>query len=70
MKDSKETYAIYRNVVIDPLDIIMKEQDALMLPIILEKDTSSIEEFVGQIKVDFANQFIGGGCLRNGCVQE
>jgi len=25
---------------------------------------------VGDIKIDFANRYVGGGCLTNGCVQE
>jgi len=33
-------------------------------------DETSIESYYGQIKVDFANKFIGGGALSSGCVQE
>ncbi len=36
----------------------------------LRSDTESIEDFTGQVKVDFANKFIGGGALHKGCVQE
>ncbi len=36
----------------------------------IQSDNASIEDFNGSLKVDFANRFIGGGCLRNGCVQQ
>ena len=35
------------------------------------KDEGGIEDFkANSIQVDFANKFIGGGCLSSGCVQE
>ena len=36
----------------------------------IKEDTASIEEFYGCIKADFANQYLGGGSLMTGCVQE
>ena len=36
----------------------------------LAKDTTSIEQFIGDFKTDFANKYLGGGVLRTGCVQE
>lgn len=30
----------------------------------------NIEEYKGQLMVDFANKHLGGGVLKNGCVQE
>lgn len=36
----------------------------------IRSDTESIEDFTGNVKVDFANKFIGGGALVHGCVQE
>lgn len=34
------------------------------------QDKESIEEYFGEVKVDFANKFIGGGSFHTGCVQE
>jgi poly(ADP-ribose) glycohydrolase len=36
----------------------------------MQSDKASIEDFIGEVKVDFANKFIGGGALHSGCVQE
>ncbi len=36
----------------------------------IEQNDTSIEDFYGHGKVDFANKFIGGGALHGGCVQE
>ena len=33
-------------------------------------DKDSIENYFGDVKVDFANKYIGGGSLTAGCVQE
>lgn len=33
-------------------------------------DNASIEDYYGDLKVDFANSYIGGGALSGGCVQE
>lgn len=41
-----------------------------MSEIVMKADNDSIENYYGQIKVDFANRFIGGGALSYGCVQE
>lgn len=41
-----------------------------MIKPIITKDEASIEEYFGEIKADFANKFIGGGALGQGCVQE
>lgn len=50
---------------------IMKSVENLpMMPVSFESDSASIEDFTGSLKVDFANKFIGGGALGNGCVQE
>lgn len=38
------------------------------LPVI-GHDRESIEEYYGEVKVDFANKFIGGGSFHAGCVQ-
>lgn len=40
----------------------------MVLPIIAEND-ESIEEYYGDVKIDFANKFIGGGAFHSGCVQ-
>jgi hypothetical protein len=37
---------------------------------VIKPNHASIEEFTGLAKVDFANKFIGGGALHDGCVQE
>ncbi|KAH9601373.1 Poly(ADP-ribose) glycohydrolase [Trypanosoma melophagium] len=42
---------------------------ALMQNVITRAD-GFIEESYGNLQVDFANKFIGGGVLRSGCVQE
>lgn len=36
----------------------------------IEKNGVSIEQFFGTIKIDFANQYIGGGALWAGNLQE
>jgi len=41
-----------------------------MLKYHMQSDKASIEDFIGEVKVDFANKFIGGGALHSGCVQE
>lgn len=41
-----------------------------MGPYKMEQDHVSIEQFYGDLKVDFANKFLGGGALMSGCVQE
>lgn len=41
----------------------------MKLPIIAQ-DKESIEEYFGDVKVDFANKYIGGGSFGGGCVQE
>ena len=41
-----------------------------MLPFEIAADNSSIEHYYGSLKVDFANEFIGGGSLIGGNVQE
>jgi hypothetical protein len=41
-----------------------------MIPYKLRKDDESIESFSGSGKVDFANEYIGGGALHGPCVQE
>jgi poly(ADP-ribose) glycohydrolase len=41
-----------------------------MSKIRVESNDADIEHFIGDIKVDFANEYIGGGCLGDGCVQE
>jgi poly(ADP-ribose) glycohydrolase len=33
-------------------------------------DNARIEDLPADIKVDFANKFVGGGVLEHGCVQE
>lgn len=37
---------------------------------IISNDDDDIESHFGKLKVDFANMYIGGGCLHSGCVQE
>ncbi len=41
-----------------------------MSHIIWAEDSSSIEDFYGDLKIDFANKYIGGGALMSGCVQQ
>jgi hypothetical protein len=41
-----------------------------MCKVTFEKDDTSIEDFYGDLKADFANKFLGGGALMSGCVQE
>ena len=41
-----------------------------MCKITIASDTASIEDYYGDLKVDFANSYIGGGALSSGCVQE
>ena len=41
----------------------------MMMPIIAENNVS-IEDYYGDVKIDFANKFIGGGAFHSGCVQE
>jgi poly(ADP-ribose) glycohydrolase len=41
-----------------------------MIPYKLRRDNESIESFSGSGKVDFANEYIGGGALHGPCVQE
>jgi len=36
----------------------------------LKDDKETIENYIGDVKIDFANKFIGGGALTKGCVQE
>ena len=50
--------------------LIQDRGERYLSNLIIASDTTSIEEFDGDAKVDFANRFIGGGCLRDGCVQE
>jgi hypothetical protein len=40
-----------------------------MSPIIWAGDNQSIEDYYGDLKIDFANKYIGGGALMSGCVQ-
>lgn len=70
-KKNEEVFTIFRNIEEERVDyLILKEEGKQMGKLVLEENDRSIEEFTGEIKVDFANRFIGGGCLRNGCVQE
>lgn len=41
-----------------------------MCELFVEDDKKDIEDFYGEIKVDFANKYIGGGSLTFGSVQE
>ena len=43
--------------------IVHKHFDKPMLPFEIAADNSSIEHYYGSLKVDFANEFIGGGSL-------
>lgn len=66
-----EVFKIRRQVQGSSLDQVMAElEERPMMPVIFESDSASIEDFTGSLKVDFANKFIGGGALGNGCVQE
>lgn len=40
-----------------------------MVNIKIEHDKANIQDFIGYLKVDFANKFIGGGALTDGNVQ-
>ncbi len=40
-----------------------------MTNINIEHDNASIQDYIGYLKVDFANKFIGGGALTEGNVQ-
>ena len=66
-----EKFEIIRNVTEGTTYDLVKGYDNVPLSQIkVEDDTTSIENFTGEIKTDFANRYIGGGCLRGGCVQE
>lgn len=66
-----EQLTIKREVVVDTLDVLIKEhKDDKLCKFTMTGDNESIEDFFGQVKVDFANSFIGGGALSSGCVQE
>lgn len=69
--DFKErTFTIIRNVDKRELKEIIKENEGKQLgKIKIVDDKASIEAYVGEIKVDFANRYLGGGCLTYGCVQ-
>ena len=51
-------------------DILKENRDKKMCKITIANDTASIEDYYGDLKVDFANSYIGGGALSSGCVQE
>lgn len=66
-----EQLTIKREVVIENVDILIKEnKDEKLCKFTMTGDNESIEDFYGEVKVDFANSFIGGGALSSGCVQE
>lgn len=44
--------------------------DAAPLTPLMVDPTGSIEDADGHLQVDFANEYLGGGVLRKGCVQE
>ena len=50
-------------------ELIKQFKDKKMNKITVEHDKKSIEEYYGHLKADFANKYIGGGSLTQGCVQ-
>lgn len=70
-EDRGEQLTIRRQVIDSRIqNLIQESKDKKMCKIVMAGDNQSIEDYYGEIKVDFANQFIGGGALSHGCVQE
>lgn len=62
---------IKRQVFTENFEFLLKEhKDSKLCKVTMTGDNESIEDFYGDVKVDFANSYIGGGALSSGCVQE
>ena len=47
----------------------MKKIEKNLCDVKITSNDASIEDFYGQVKIDFANKYIGGGSLTDGNVQ-
>ena len=69
--ERNETFIIRRNYLNLPAEMfVQNHHHQKMIPPEIVSNHTSIEEFTGSAKVDFANKFIGGGALHDGNVQE
>lgn len=67
----EEPLAIKRNCEVGNIDsYFLLECDKKLGEFELLENGTSIEDFNGKVKIDFANEYLGGGALEYGCVQE
>ncbi len=71
MDKKNQQFIIRRKGIPNSIESILHSKGSMkMIPYKLRRDNESIESFSGSGKVDFANEFIGGGALHGPCVQE
>lgn len=69
--DPEQPFIIKRHCEVSSLDAYgLMENTTKLGELEMLSNGASIEDFNGKIKVDFANEYLGGGALTYGCVQE